>query len=292
MKFYDEYAHDIAAAAQKTVLYEVAAAIKPGLVDRLGRGAHKDMDIFTFMASASSIYRGMYGCALTGLNDGKDPFSLLEKIRPIGMDCEKSMLKATGGVNTHKGIIFSMGILCAAAGSIYNEMPGEKIIKAEDTCTRAALICRGLVEKDFSRIKEKANPTHGERLFMEYGITGIRGEAQGGFRTVLEKGVAVLRNDGLRKSLSLNDLVLHTLMSIMTCCEDTNVVIRGGLEGLKLVQKCAAEFMASGGMLSEDSKECLQEMDRLFVRKNLSPGGSADLLSLSLFLADMEGISL
>lgn len=291
MDIYEKYAHGIAAAAQKAVLYEAIAAPKPGLVDRLGQGSHKDMDIFTFMSSASSIYKGMYSCACAGLMGREDGPALLDKIRPIGIACEYDMMMATNGVNTHKGIIFSLGIACAATGELYRQ--GHKdSVKAEDICSRAAAMCSGIVEKELGNISRKQNLTHGEKLFMEYGITGIRGEAQEGFRTVLEKGISILRSHELRESLNLNDLMLHALMNIMTCCNDTNVVIRGGVAGLKLVQDAAKEFMESGGMLSESGRDRLNEMDRLFVEKNLSPGGSADLLSLSLFMAAMEGIRL
>lgn len=291
MDVYEEYAHGVAAAAQKAVLYEATAAPKPGLVDRFGQGSHKDMDIFTFISSGSSIYKGMYSCVYAGLMGHEDGPALLNKIRPLGMACEHDMMRATNEVNTHKGIIFSMGIACAAVGALYRQGYKESI-KAEEICNWAAAMCSGLVEKELGRIGSKSSLTHGERLFIEYGITGIRGEAQGGFRTVLEKGMPILRSHELRERLNLNDLMLHTLMNIMTCCNDTNVVIRGGLEGLQLVQNGAKEFMISGGMLSETGRDRLYEMDRLLVEKNLSPGGSADLLSISLFLAAMEGIRL
>lgn len=291
MNLFEDYAFSLAAAAQKAVLYEAVTAPKPGLVDRLGQGAHKDMDIFTFAASSSAIYRGMYGCAFAGISGQEDGQRLLEKIRPIGMECETAMLKATNGVNTHKGIIFSMGILCAAMGSIYRN--GQRdMASAEQVCEKAAGMCQGLVEQDLGKVKNKGKLTHGEKLYIDYGITGIRGEAQGGFKTVLEKGIPILRSKAMREKLGLNDLLLHTLMSIMTCCQDTNVIIRGGMEGLRLVKESAEEFMASGGMLSPNAKDRLHRLDSLFIEKNISPGGSADLLSLSLFLADMEGIRL
>lgn len=291
MDIYEKYAHGIAAAAQKAVLYEAIAAPKPGLVDRFGQGSHKDMDIFTFASSASSIYKGMYSCVYAGIMESEDGPALLDKIRPLGIACECDMMMATNGVNTHKGIIFSLGVVCAAVGVLYRQGHKENI-KAEEICTIAASMCNGIVERELERVSSKKKPTHGERLFMEYGITGIRGEAQGGFRTVLEKGMPILRSHELRERLNLNDLILHTLMNIMSCCNDTNVVIRGGLAGLQMVQDAAKEFMESGGMLSEHGRDRLYEMDRLFVEKNLSPGGSADLLSLSLFLAAMEGIRL
>lgn len=291
MDTYEKYAHGIAAAAQKAILYEAIAAPKPGLVDRFGQGSHNDMDIFTFMSSASSIYKGMYDCVHAGLMGREDGPVLLDKIRPLGVACEYDMMMATNGVNTHKGIIFSLGIVCAATGVLYRQGHMESI-KAEDICSSVASMCSGIVEKELGRVSSKKSLTHGEILFKEYGITGIRGEVQGGLRTVLEKGIPVLRSHELRERLNINDLMLHTLMNIMTCCNDTNVVIRGGLEGLQLVQNAAKEFMASGGMLSESGRDRLHEMDRLFIEKNLSPGGSADLLSLSLFLAAMEGIRL
>jgi triphosphoribosyl-dephospho-CoA synthase len=285
-----EIAHYIASLAQRAVLYEVSVTPKPGLVDRDNSGAHRDMDFFTFMSSSSALYRGMFECALTGLSfDDSDSTKLLDQIRGPGIECEKAMLEATGGVNTHKGIIFSMGVLCAVVGNIYRKT-GTLTISVKDICREVKEVAKKLVSRDFAGIYSKSILTHGEKLFKEYGYTGIRGEVESGFKTVQDKAVHIIREWHKKKQFSMNDMLLQVLMSIITENTDTNVITRGGLDGLIFLKSAAGDFLKAGGLNQPDAKERLQIMNTMFIRKNLSPGGSADLLAVSIFFAMVEGI--
>ncbi len=178
MKTKEDFAHYAASLAQRAILYEVSTAPKPGLVDRDNAGAHKDMDFFTFMASSSALYRGLYECTMEGLNfEEKDHTKLLDRIRKPGIQCEKAMFEATNKVNTHKGIIFSMGILCAVVGRLFKEYNTENFI-IEDICEEVKKVTKDLTEKDFKGIENKKVLTHGERLYIEHGFKGIRGEVE------------------------------------------------------------------------------------------------------------------
>lgn len=290
MKTKEEFAHYAASLAQRAILYEVSTTPKPGLVDRDNSGAHKDMDFFTFMASSSALYKGLYECTMEGLSfEEEDSTKLLAKIRKPGIACERAMFAATNGVNTHKGIIFSQGILCAVVGKQFSKYGTEKFM-IEDICEEVKKVAYDLTEKDFKGIEHKKILTHGERLYMEYGFKGIRGEVESGFSSIQLNAVKVLRNWRVNKQFSMNDLFLDILLNIMADSADTNVVSRGGIESLKYVNRLAEHFVIEGGMLQPDAILKLQSMNKDFVSRNISPGGSADLLAVTIFLGMLEGI--
>jgi triphosphoribosyl-dephospho-CoA synthase len=243
MKNKEQVAHYITALAQRAILYEVTTTPKPGLVDRNNSGAHKDMDFFTFMASSSSLYKGLYDCVIEGINfNNENKTNLLENIRFPGIECEGAMFSATNGVNTHKGIIFSIGILCSVAGYLYSKH-GKTNFTIEELCEEVKEISRDLTYKDFMDIDKKDNLTHGERLFKQFGYKGIRGEVESGFATVLKTSIPMLRKWSENRDLSLNDIFLQMLMAIITESEDTNIVIRGGIENLHFVKEVSKEFL-------------------------------------------------
>jgi triphosphoribosyl-dephospho-CoA synthase len=290
LKTKEEFAHYVAVLAQRAILYEVSTTPKPGLVDRDNPGAHKDMDFFTFMASSSALYKGLYECTKEGLNfEEKDLTKLLDRIRKPGIECERTMFEATKGINTHKGIVFSMGILCAVVGKLFKESNRENFI-IEDICEEVRKVTKGLTDKDFSGIENKIVLTHGERLYKAYGFKGIRGEVESGFNTVRENTVQSLRAWKLDRNLSMNDLFLELLLKLMAGSEDTNVIIRGGIENLNYVKNISKEFLTEGGIKQPDAKKKLEGMNEEFIKRNISPGGSADLLAVTIFLGMMEGI--
>ena len=297
----EDIAFYIASAAQKSVLYEVSTTPKPGLVDRMDQGAHSDMDFFTFMNSSTAIYKGIYSCALEGFNSlDEHKNSLIDKLRSHGIRCEREMLISTEGVNTHKGAIFSLGLLSAATARLlrrklqhkpYQDLGGKlSSIAAEEICQEVRGLTLGLTLKDFSELDSKKNLTAGERLFKEYGIRGIRGEAESGFSTVEKVSLPILRRWNYERDLPLNDLFLELLINLMAYNEDTNVISRRGLEGLKHVQASARGLITLGGVRNPHYLDLLIEINRDFIKRNISPGGSADLLAVSIFLAILEGI--
>jgi triphosphoribosyl-dephospho-CoA synthase len=290
LKTKEEFAHYAASLAQRAILYEVSTTPKPGLVDRDNCGAHKDMDFFTFMASSSALYKGLFECAMEGLNfEEEDSTKLLDRIRRPGIECERAMFEATNGVNTHKGIIFSQGILCAVVGKLQRQLEKDSFT-IEHICEEVKKVTHGLTQKDFKGIESKTTFTHGERLYKDYGFKGIRGEVESGFSSIQINAVRVLRSWKEDKSLSMNDLFLDILFNIMADSEDTNIVSRGGIESLSYVKKLASEFVLEGGMKQPDAHRKLQSMNKDFVERNISPGGSADLLAVTIFLGMIEGV--
>lgn len=280
--------------AQESILYEVVLSPKPGLVDALDSGAHQDMDVYTFLRSAASLHEGFRSFSMAGLAHEGTEKELFQKIRPIGMESEKVMLEATGQVNTHKGVVFSLGIILAASGRYlqdklagHDEIPPFTAEDSEAVFCIAAKMTEGLVDSDFRDLERKTRHTHGEMLYLNHGFTGIRGEAEKGYPMVRLKALPLFR-DLSGSPHSSEEKFLEVLLHLMSETEDSNVVSRGGMEALEYVKAEASAFLVDGGMRHPDARNRLIRMNEDFRTRNISPGGSADLLSLTIFLARLE----
>ena len=272
-EFLTEY---VASRAYFALYQEVSTTPKPGLVDKKNNGAHQDMNIRHFFASANALRDYFAKAVETGfLTRDNAPEETFQKLRSLGKDAEEKMYQTTRGVNTHKGAIFSMGLLCAAAGRLSPDR-----WQAEALLQECAAMCRGVVSKDFEGITEETAKTAGERLFAKYGITGVRGQAESGFPAVLQVGLPVLM-EGLNKGISLNDACCAALLHILAATDDTNLISRSNRETqLQIKDRIAA-------MLKDTPYPTIEQLDALddeFIEKNLSPGGSADLLAMTLLL--------
>ncbi len=274
----------VEALAVQALLYEAAATPKPGLVDRANTGAHRDMDFYTFIRSAVALGPAFRACFLAGAAHEGATADLLPEIRRIGMQGERAMLDATGGVNTHKGALFSLGILCAAAG-LADRTPADSL-SAEALCDLGAGITAGILERDFSSPCGDGPRTVGERLYAQYGLTGIRGEVAGGFQTLRKTALPVIRQRWAQDDL--NTLLTDLLLRLMTETEDSNVVGRHDPAMLTLVQEKAAAILALGGAYTPEGLRALEAFDAWCIRQWVSPGGSADLLAVTVFLQLLE----
>jgi len=281
---FDYWVNKIGEIALKSILLELSCTTKPGLVDRFNSGANQDMVFTTFINSTAAIAYGLYQFVRLGIDNTDKIEEILPHLRKIGIGMERNMFEATGGINTQKGLIFLEGLICTAAGSLIKE--GKKL-SPEQICQKIKKICKGIVDKELkilygSSLRKKL--TNGERLFLKYGISGIRGEAERGFPTVREKGLPALRA-GLKDGLSFNDASVQSLISIMTIAEDTNVIIRSNLSFLhKEVQTRAKEIIELGGMYNLKGRRKINTLDRYLIKKGVNPGGSADLLAITITL--------
>lgn len=272
-EFLTEY---VASRAYFALYQEVSTTPKPGLVDKKNTGAHQDMTIRHFFASANALRDYFAKAVETGfLTRDNAPEETFQKLRPLGKDAEKKMYETTRGVNTHKGAIFSMGLLCAAAGRLSPDR-----WQVENLLQECAAMCRGVVAKDFDGVTEENAKTAGERLYAKYGITGVRGQAEAGFPAVSKVGLPVLL-EGLNKGISFNDACCAVLLHILAATDDTNLIHRSDRETqLQIKDRIAA-------MLKDTPYPTVEQLDALdeeFIQKNLSPGGSADLLALTLLV--------
>lgn len=252
--------------AYRALIKEVELTPKPGLVDRDNNGSHKDMNIDTFYASANAIkpfIERFYKC-------GND----FDGLRKIGLECEKTMFLATQGINTHKGMIFSLAVICGAIGSI--EIKCFKTLQNE-----IKYICRDLVKNDLE--KSLHVKTHGEQFYAQTKSEGIRGEAKRGYPTIFEQSLPffIEKQNEYGEEIGLK----LTLLLLMSITDDSTLFARGGLEGLRFVKTEAQKLLHVKDINLLEAN--LKEFDRLMIEKNLSAGGSADLLGLTWFLAQL-----
>jgi len=238
----------IGRAATLALYDELALTPKPGLVTLTSNGSHDDMDADTFVRSLFSLRS--YFVRIAALGREHAPFTALER---CGIEAEQRMLAATGGVNTHRGAIFMLGLLCAALGA-----------DAQDP--RAALL--RLWGEALRERSTRSSTLPGGIAARRYGLRSASAEAALGFPMLFETALPALR-EGTR---------LHTLFRIIAVLDDCNLARRGGLEGLRFAQAQARRFLADGRV------ETAEAIGREFVRRRLSPGGAADTLAAACLL--------
>ena len=266
---------DAARLATQALLYEAATTPKPGLVDRENSGSHRDMDFFTFQASAAALYPYFARCVRIG-RETADAQETFRRLRLPGKLAEGEMRRATAGVNTHKGAIFSMGILCGALGRLEREQWRDSgAVLAE-----CAAMTRGLVSEDYGNLAPETAKTPGQKLYLQYGITGVRGQAEDGFPAVRNLGLPKLEA-ALAAGKSINEAGCAALLAMLAGTVDTNMIHRGGYE---LAKETSEKLRILLDQEPFPSRETLQALDTAFIRDNLSPGGTADLLALVYIL--------
>ena len=271
---------DAATAAQQAVralLYEVTTTPKPGLVDRRNSGSHTDMDSFTFMSSAAALYPYFEACAKAGRETMDRPApETFAALRPLGCEAEGEMLDATNGVNTHKGAVFSIGITCAALGRLNRA----EWCDPARVLQEVAAMTMGLTKQDLADVTAENAVTVGQKLYVQYGITGVRGQVEAGLPVVLNYGLPVLEN-GLKLGYDINRAGCAALLEILVHSTDTNMIARSSRERQLAWVARVKKLLAQTPYPDEDA---LVELDDQFIAENLSPGGSADLLALTYLL--------
>lgn len=278
--------------ALQALLYEAALYPKPGLVDPTSCGAHVDMNYFTFIDSSAALDPYLSEYVHLGTTHDGTPLQLFEKVRTLGQQAELAMLSQTNGVNTHKGANFSFALLLSATGKIIHDQQLKIPFSKEDTSTvfnYVKQMTQGLLSKDFSGLAKKQQLSYGEKLYLEHGIVGVRGEAELGYPTLKNKTLPFLRQ---HQTSDLRLLFLLLLLHLMSTTEDSNVINRGGIIAWQKVKKQATELleMFSLNCSVKDLEEAMILFDQQLISENLSPGGSADLLALSFFFGRLEGL--
>jgi holo-ACP synthase/triphosphoribosyl-dephospho-CoA synthase len=237
--FSQKFSDKISGLAIRALLYEVSATPKPGLVDRTSNGAHKDMDFFSFIDSSCSLIPYFRNCVNLGFKHAEmTEEELFSMLRPEGVLAEKQMLAMTGGVNTHKGAIFSLGLICAAIGRI--EAYGGQL-DVESVCSEVKKLAKYSL-RDYELDPVSGEHTGGELAYARYKLTGARGEAASGFQHVRSEALSELRGQ-LERGRTLNDAGVFTLLRLMSIAEDTNVVKRCGRSTLEDIQNRAKKML-------------------------------------------------
>ncbi|MCK9638531.1 MAG: triphosphoribosyl-dephospho-CoA synthase [Prolixibacteraceae bacterium] len=260
----------LASLGLKALLYEISLTPKPGLVDRLSNGSHEDMNFLTFADSSSAISLYFEELVQAGFAFHDEDYTrALPIVRNIGLRMEAAMFQATGNINTHKGLIFLMGVALFSCGKLYSSL---NEFDTEYFRSIVRDICRDIVKRELMDSKP-SNSTHGLDVFQSSGFSGARGEAEGGFKTVFEIGLPHLAEEN-----QLNDTALiQCFLAIAAQNMDTNILFRGGQEVLTSFQDLCKAALKD---LSDSNYLKVAEFCR---NEYISPGGSADLLALAIF---------
>ena len=307
----DFCAGELADAACSSLLDELYTTPKPGLVDLANCGAHTDMDVHLFEISTECLRSYFRDAALMGMAECS-----MQELRTRGRAAEAEMFEATGGVNTHKGMIYSMGLLLAGTGKALAESglcsdaesgagisaDAEKNKPDEAVTDSFAELCILLAAEYAAEDAEEMlarsyqDPvTNGGRVLKEYGAGGATQQAATGFPDAVYCADRLnFYTDNLRKSeinetdMPDNPDVIRRRAGVLAFCdsmaglEDTNLLHRGGTDGLEYVRRKAAEIAALQNY--EDRIHALSAMDDEMNARGLSPGGSADMLALAYFI--------
>lgn len=262
----------IGRAATLALHDELALSPKPGLVTLLDTGSHDDMDAHTFMRSLFALRSYFVRIAEQGAAGA--PFAALER---CGMAAEARMLAATGGINTHRGAIFSLGLLCAAAGAVATtgHDPTPDLLR----CTLRQRWGDALTAR-----AARQSTLPGGIAARRYGLRSASAEAALGFPVLFETAIPAMQA-GAARGLARQHVLLDTLFHAMAVMDDCNIAHRGGLDGLRYAQSVAGGFLAAGGAARPEGIAAAFGIGDEFVRRRLSPGGAADTLAAACLVA-------
>lgn len=271
----------IAHLATQALQAELDTTPKPGLVDKDNNGAHRDMDYALMQRSIDTLHPYFVKLALLGCADALPTHT---SIRDIGIEAEKAMLSATNGVNTHKGALFSMGLaVVAAAHEERKTAADEEQILKERNGGEDVLVSLQTTIKALAASFPDTNGTHGSKAkLLSKGTTAIKGaldNAREGYEILFAEWLPFY----IERRKEHDAHTLHkTLLRIMCDLDDTNVIYRTDLATAEEVK------LEARALLDNFSKAALKNMDRHYTTRNISPGGAADMLSLTIFIGSIQ----
>ena len=260
----------IAIEACKALYTELACYPKPGLVSFHDTGSHNNMDHNTFIDSTRTLYK-YFNNIIEAIYDDCQFADLVN----LGMKAEDEMFKATNGINTHKGAIFSLGLLVAATS---------KTIKYSLPINYESI--RQTLQNTWGKdIEKHAIPlnTHGRNVVNKHHVRGIIKEAVDGYPIIFDTALPTLTST-FEKTKNWNASLIQTLFKILSVLDDTNILYRGGEDALSFAKKEALSFLETGGIFTSRWYNNAEIIHRKFIEKRLSPGGCADMLACTIFL--------
>jgi triphosphoribosyl-dephospho-CoA synthase len=269
-------ARRIATCAVRSLHAELILYPKPGLVSGHDSGAHSDMDSATFMRSVLALRRFFVDVAAAGVRN-----VAFHDLRRLGVSAETRMLRATRGVNTHRGAIFALGMLAAAAGRVCADQshPTDAALRCAIAAWRRDLVAVA--------VETEISASHGRRVAALYGAAGARGEAAHGFPSVFTVALPALRW-AIECGAGNSAAQLHAFFALLAHVEDTNVLYRGGPHALEWIRGEAAAFLAAGSVFSDGWFMRAETIHRHCRERGVSPGGCADLFSVTWFVHQLQ----
>jgi triphosphoribosyl-dephospho-CoA synthase len=265
-------------AAIDSLVDELVLAPKPGLVCPDDRGSHADMDFGTMQASIVALRPG-FEAIVAAAADG----ACFDRLRRIGIEAEHAMRLATGGINTHRGAIFMLGLLCAAAGAAGSG--GEPAVPA---VIRSTLLNRWGTDLSARALRPSSLP--GGIAARRLGLRSASQEAALGFPTLFDTALPALLA-GQARRLTPQQARLDSLFHVIAVLDDSNLAHRGGLAGLRFAQRAARDFLRAGGTARIGGLDAVEAICAGFARRRLSPGGAADTLAAACWLQRIDALS-
>lgn len=269
-------AQALARHAVRALHAELTLEPKPGLVSLRDSGSHDDMDAGHFVRSLFALRHYFAAIARAGAEGAGFEATL----RPLGQQAEARMLAATGGINTHRGAIFALGLLCAAGGRLQAR---RQPLTPRSLRTSLLAAWGEALHAHADRARAAPARSHGQRVARAHGLRSAADEAADGFPTLFDVTLPALqaaRRAGLPDRASRAQALFATMASLA----DTNLVHRGGLAGLRFAQSAAGDFLAAGGAHRPDWVRHARALHDAFVARRLSPGGAADLLGCACWV--------
>lgn len=263
--------------ATKVLLYEISLTPKPGLVDFNNTGSHSDMDFQMFLNSTSALSVFWKEFAELGINYQKDLKYSLSEIREIGLRAEAEMYKSTNGVNTQKGLIFLLGLSVFSSAYILKD---NNIFSEKNFQITLKTIAQNLIENELKL--KSINTTHGIEVFEKYGTkgAGARYQAQYGFPIILDKVLPYLlinlNKEILSNKIKTDKVLTEALLLIIKNLDDTNVLYRKGIDVAEELKSFASDVI--------NGKKQYEDLCKFCIKQNISPGGAADMIAISLFI--------
>ena len=266
-------AADIARCAARALTEELETHPKPGLVSFVDCGSHPDMDAECFLDSIAAIEPFFAQLAEAGAAARR-----LAELQRIGIAAEERMLAATGGRNTHRGAIYCLGLLAAAAG--------RQNMESSVASHSLGRIVEEQWGEEISVPMDLPPASHGLEMCHRHKLNGVRGEARRGFPSVYDAGLPAFAE--ALGAVGRAEARVQAFFSLLAVCEDTTILKRGGPEGWIFARAQARDFLRQGGVKSAGWKRLAQAIHRAFVSRNLTAGGTADLLAATLFIHELR----
>ena len=242
---------------------------KFGLVSKHSNGVHLDMDYQLFIDSTNAIKPSLEEFILYGLNDSNNPL----KLKEIGKKAELSMFKATNDINTQKGLIFVLGLfLPAISKAIINNL-GQDFIQQEIT-----EVSKIIIGDYYLLVAEKPVKSHGDIVYLNSNIKGIRGEVLKGLKMIFEMPAY--------NEKPHENKYIEYLIHLMSRLDDTTIIYRTNLKTLNNVKMTMNKIVKNGGYTNNVNK--VHKLSKEYVKRNISPGGAADMLVIKILLETLK----
>ena len=283
---------NIAKLAVKAIINTGSVYPKPGLITPIDNSALDGTDFPTLINGAMSLFQCFVNCASVGIDTEnlkpEDAFTILKGTAKIGLH---DVLTATRGKFKMKGSVFCLGLLSAAAGRLIKQ---KRILTPAALVLTASSFVRGITENELWKLEDSDRTlfTPGEKSWLSYGLEGVRGEAEHGFKETL-KALEILRTlDSTYSHLTFREKCTHALINIIAGNQDTGIAARGGIAELIRVQTEAKNVISLGGMLSDEGVDAVFAFDNNLRSRGTAPNGSAVILESALFIPELVRLKL